>query len=171
MGTAQAIYNPEARFVRVEIRIGLYREQAESEADVIAESNATVACFEMADLVKEGVAIFESINSLDDDSRVLVYENHIQYSASFHKRLRRLYDKWHTITASVIGLYSQLEQAYVSRGFEADPVSRLQSAYREVSGLLTDDAKFFTGDVLVELRDAAIDAHRRGETVEGGLGN
>jgi hypothetical protein len=35
-----------------------------------------------------------------------------------------------------------------------------------VKGILTPDEEFFAGERLAELRDKAIDAHRRGETEE-----
>lgn len=153
------------RFFRVETRNCLYCDQAESEADmVIAESNVALVCFDMTDLVLQGVALYDSINSLDNDWMTMVFEGCESYNAVLDRRIERLYRKWFDTSSLVLSLHSRIEKEYVDRGFDTDPVARLRSAVHEVKNSLADDADFFSHPRLEELRDAAIDAHQNGAT-------
>lgn len=144
----------------------MYVAQVESEGRHIAELKSAEACFELVDLMLQGLSLYESINSLDDDWHLLVHEKQMEYSETFSDRISRLYKDWFAMSGYVLEIYSQLETAYRDLGFDSKPVGRLQSAYRETKGMLTDDAEFFKGEKLVDLRDAAVDSNRRGDTCE-----
>lgn len=168
MSTDAISFSPEARFIHVEIRNSLYRSQVDSGEKVGPEVPPARACFDLADLIVQGLAVLESIHSLDHDWRLLVYEKRLLYSEGFERRIGRLYQMWHETSTDVLALYECVSNDYQKQGFETQPIERLRSACREIEGLLTDDEAFFKDQKLVELRDAAIDAHRNGKTIEVG---
>jgi hypothetical protein len=159
------IQTPERRFNYVETRAGLYQSQVEGDCDesLMHDSALAILCFDFADLVGQGNDLYDSINSLDDDWRKLVYADTIAFSESFENRIKRLYEKWLAVSLRVITLYGKVENEFVSRGFDTEPVHTLRKAVREVQGMTTDDSAFFCGAKLIDLRDAAIDDLRSGQ--------
>jgi hypothetical protein len=158
----------ERRFIYVEAREGSYRNQLELDSNeaLMQDSTLAILCFDFADLVGQGNCLFESINSLDNDWRKLVYTEAIPYMPSFEARIKRLYVNWLNTSHRVVELYGKVESEFLSRGFDTEPIHLLRKAIREVEGMLTDDSVFFCSEKLVELRDAAIDDVRSGTDVE-----
>ena len=161
-------HTAERRFNYVEARAGLYRTQLELDSDeaLMQVSALAILCFDFADLVGQGNSLYDSINSLDNDWRNLVYTEVIPFAESFENRIKRLYEKWLDVSNRVIDLYAKIESEFVSRGFDTTPVHSLRKAVREVQGMLVHDSAFFCGAKLVELRDAAIDDVRNGTDLE-----
>lgn len=160
----------EARFIFVETRAAIYRQQAESGvgAIIVEQSQAAVTCFDLADLISQGVDLFESIGSLDEDWRLLVFENTLPYDKNFEQRVVNLYKLWLAVSEHVLSIYERLAAEYNGRGFDGARVQKLHSAVREAKGVLTDDAAFVADDALVNLRDEALDSHAKGQTFEHG---
>jgi hypothetical protein len=160
----------ESRFISVETRAEMYRRQFTAEIKDAAapptDASSAVLCFDLADSVSQGVDLFRSINQLDEDWRLMVFGEALPYDAAFENRIGKLYRFWLDTTQAVLAAYERLATTYAARGFDMRPVEALYSAVREVAGLLTDDARFFAHDQLVDLRDAAIDAHQAGHSVE-----
>lgn len=159
-----ATHTAERRFNYVEARAGLYSTQCEigADEDLMRDSAVAILCFDFADLVGQGNGLYESINSLDDDWRKLVYTEAIPYVESFENRIKRLYEKWLEVSRKVLGLYNRIESEFESRGFDTTPIHDLRKAVREVEGMVTDDSAFFHDAKLVELRDVAIDDFNNG---------
>ncbi|HEX3657148.1 MAG TPA: hypothetical protein VHV55_15150 [Pirellulales bacterium] len=160
----------ESRLIFVETRAGLYRQQVESEtesendgADAVQSSKPVIACFDLVDLIAQGANLFDSINRLDNDWRMLVYSKVVPYREAFERRIEKLYSNWLEASERVIVLYTKLEAEYKARGFDVDLAEKLLAAIREARGTLTPDDKFFSHQKLVDLRDAAIDESRSGE--------
>jgi hypothetical protein len=149
-----------ARFKSVRTRNGLYR-RSEYEA-VIDDSNRAQLCFQFADLVLQGVDLFDGINSLDEDWRMLISDpaSEVQYSDAFEGQITELYRTWLETSHKVLGTYDRLKGDYIDQ----TRINRLQSGVREVEGILAGDAEFFTE--LWPIRDEAIDQYRNGETSE-----
>ena len=167
----QVIPNAEKRFIFVENRAGCYRTQYESESaegydDLMHESAVAVLCFDFADLVVQGNNLYESINSLDNDWRKLVYANEIDYSVHFENRIKRLYTGWLDVSRKVIALYGRIESDFNSRGFDTDPIHQLRRSICEVEVMECDDSRFFVDANLMALRDAAIEDYRSNRDVE-----
>ncbi|HEY5312125.1 MAG TPA: hypothetical protein VIK18_06380 [Pirellulales bacterium] len=160
----------QSRLIFVETRAGLYRQQVESETesefdggDPVQSSKPAIACFDLVDLIVQGSNLFDSINRLDNDWRMLVYSKVVPYSAAFERRVEKLYSHWLEASDRVSSLYAKLEAEYKLRGFDVELVDKLLRAIREVRGMLTPDDRFFSAQKLVDLRDAAIDESRSGE--------
>ncbi len=149
-----------ARFKSVKTRNGLYR-RCEHES-VVENSNRAQLCFQFADLALQGVDLFDAINSLDEDWRMLVADpaNQIQHDEAFDQKVTELYRSWLETSQKVLHTYTRLRNDYVERGFDQDRIRALESAVREVEGLLSSDSVFFTD--LWTLRDEAIDQHHNG---------
>ena len=168
---SQLILSAEKRFFFVENRAGCYRTQFESESargydDLMHDSAAAVLCFDFADLVVQGNNLYESINSLDNDWRKLVYANEIEYSVHFENRIKRLYVGWLDVSLKVIALYGKIESDFNSRGFDTDPIHKLRQSICEIETMECDDSRFFVDAKLVDLRDAAIEDYRCNRDVE-----
>jgi len=160
---------PESRFIFIEARAGLYRQQIESESDcdLMQDHNMAMACFEMADVLLQGCGLYSSINSLDEDWRMLVFKKAIEYRPEFERRIGRLYKSWLDASVGLMRLYDErIGMEYAQRGFDVERVAELRKSIREVQGALTDDAAFFRHEPLVQLRDEAIDACRGGDALE-----
>lgn len=145
-------------FRLVDDKVDFYRRHAESWKDA---HDAAMACFEVEELLALGIAAFDSINRADEWLREQVVAG-AEYDAGEDAKIEALYQKWLAGSALLAAILSQLEQRFEEvRGAE-----EFRRCYREVQGILTPDEEFFIHDALVRARDEAIDAHRRGETVE-----
>ncbi len=167
----QTTHSAEKRFIYVERRAGDYRIQYESGSDEVSENlmhdfAVAILCFDFADLVVQGNNLYESINSLDNDWRKLVYMEVIPFAENFENRIKKLYAGFLAVSKNVINLYGRIESQFVSRGFDTKPIHELRTAIREVEGVMIDDASFFTGTKLIDLRDAAIDDVQNGTNLE-----
>jgi hypothetical protein len=74
----------------------------------------------------------------------------------------RLYQSWMQGAEIIAPQIAEME----AKGFQIEGSQDFRSAYREVKGILTADDEFFDSERLAEMRDKAIDAHRRGDTEE-----
>jgi hypothetical protein len=167
----QTVHTAEKRFICVEHRAGCYRTQFELGSDDVNENLTrdpamAILCFDFADLVVQGNNLYESINSLDNDWRKLVYAEAIPFEESYENRLKRLYAGWLDVSKKVVELYNKIESEYASRGFDAAPIHELRRAIREVEGMQIDDSQFFAHPKLIALRDAAIDDARGNVNIE-----
>ena len=167
----QIIHTAEKRFYYVETRAGVYRTQYESAFEepcdnLMEDSAAAILCFDFADLVVQGNNLYESINSLDNDSRTLVYREEIPFVESCEKCIRRLYALWLDVSRKVVIVYSKIESDFLRRGFDATPIHELRKAIREAEAMSKCDSDFFTHSKLVDLRDQAIDDLRAGNDLE-----
>lgn len=124
-----------------------------------------MACFDIQELLAKGIRAFEAICSFDEWYREGVFSGKIKYEAEHEEFVKDLYRVWSEPCKEVL---SKLEK--VKRdGFRPDHEEAFRACCLEVQGILTDDATFFAHNELVELRDAALDQHARGETNEWAL--
>ncbi len=160
MGRSEA-----ARLDSVETRNNFYRSSSEHDK-LIDDSNRAQLCFRFADLALQGADLFDAINSLDEDWRMLIADpaNEVRYDEAFEQRVLRLYRSWLETSKGVLQAYDTLRDDYVARGFDQDHIERIQSGVREVEGILTPDSEFYSE--LWMKRDSAIDEHRNGTTTE-----
>jgi hypothetical protein len=153
----------ENRLFFVETRNGLYRQYVDMEADAVAvEPSAALLGFDCTDLAKTGVELYESINSLDEDWRELVYGKQVAYSPAIEKRLEKLYASWLETSERLLRIFAASHNQLQDSGVDLQEAARLENAVREVRGLLTPDREFFGSEKLAELRDAAIAEVRAG---------
>jgi uncharacterized protein with von Willebrand factor type A (vWA) domain len=115
--------------------------------------------------------LFERINRADEAAREAVFAGRQDHSPEFDAELESIYRQWSEVSSKYLDIVGKLE----SQGFNVEGADEMRGRLREVAGLLTSDDQFFTPDdagqssrieKLVQLRDEALAAHRRGETEE-----
>ena len=123
-----------------------------------------MACYEFEDHLQSGIEIFDSITRFDEDRRLRVLKGQIPYDASTEQQIQGLYKDWLQPSA----LAATILEHYESLFGDVKHADEFRSRYSEAKGIVTPDNEFFSDDTLVELRDAAIDEHRRGDTQDVG---
>ncbi len=142
--------------------IGLAERQIEAYGREVErwrlEHDDAMKCRDFELLLKLGLDAFETLNRIDAEVTASVFRGERdQADIGFVELVYRL---WRVPAIEVERRLEDFERS----GFRVEFADEDRAACREVDGLLTSDAGFFRGDALVELRDAAIEAHRRGET-------
>ncbi len=156
-----------ARFDSVERRSGFYRQAATSEADKFRQNSADSSlCFDLAEIVDQGCGLYHSVNKLDEDWRTMIADRRCEYDSALEARLEKLYHDWLGTSRAVLDIYRAVESQYANFGYDLAQIDDLHRAVREVEGIFTKDSGFFCSDKFVELRDAAIDDHRGGNTTK-----
>jgi hypothetical protein len=119
-------------------------------------------CHVLELLLRIEVGHMGGINELDNRLRSLVLRGEAD-PAEAERVVTHLYQHWLRGADEILmPLLSQLE----AKGYRVEGAEDFRAAYRQVKGILTPDDEFFADGRLVELRDNAIDAYRRGETEE-----
>jgi hypothetical protein len=121
--------------------------------------NAMV-CFHIEDAVSWGNVLFKGLSEEDATWHTYVLESKIEYDESHQKELLEAYRTWLETSMRLLSFVERLEES----GFEVRGSGELRRNCAEAKGILTDDDQFFVGDALTELRDEAVDEHRRGGT-------
>lgn len=155
--------------------IGLVERQLEAYDREIEQwrqnHDAAMQCRDFELLLKLGIDVYETLGRLDTAVSAAALRG--ERGQADLEAVDDLYRIWLALTsaAAVELRLSEFEQA----GFHVEFSKAFRTAHREVQGILTPDAEFFRGDDLADIRDDAIDSHRRGETddlidVEGSRG-
>lgn len=110
-----------------------------------------------------GLFVFDRITRLDEQQRAEVLRGAAPHDAATEKAIEELYRSWSASCAGTLQASAGLEQ----RGFQVQGAEEFRLRFGEVRGILTPDHEFFSSKPLQDLRDAAIDEHRRGETIQG----
>ena len=148
-----------AGFLLIRDRIAFYRKHSE---DWKGDHKEAMACFELEELLALGIDAFKAINRADEWVRAQVVSGEAEYDVGEFEKVEVLYQQWMQCSIVVNDILSRFEK----NDFDVRGADDFRRCYREVQGILTPDEKFFAHDSLVRLRDEAIDAHRRRETVE-----
>jgi len=153
------------RFEFVEDSADLYRKHADDEIWRRDHEWATL-CFDYAELVYEGVNLYDSICRLDNDWRCLVYAGDVEYDVAMENRIVGLFAKWLSISERVLALYdnTRLKSEYHGRHFDGEPIDLLRKHCREIRASMKNDADFFASDRTFELAEKAITMNREGST-------
>lgn len=139
----------------VEQRLAGYESEVEQWK---RDHDLAIECMDFELLLQHGLSVFDAINWLDESWRSRIYSKQDTYDPKSEELLQDLYQRW---LLKCGDLRRELERH--ERHFEVAYSDEFRAACVEVEGILSSDAAFFVGDRLVESRDQAIDAHRRGE--------
>ena len=131
----------EARFIYVEQRAGLYRASVVHD-EAIAPTEASLLCFDFADIAAQGCALFQSIKELNDDYRSLVANEDLDYEESLVKRIVGLYAQWRETSLRALASYGRIEDQYRIRGFDTSRIDRLRADCDEAAAILKEDAEW-----------------------------
>ena len=158
--------------------IGLVERQLEAYDREIEQwrqdHDAAMQCRDFELLLKLGIDVYETLGRIDTAVSAAALRG--ERGEADLVAVDDLYRIWLSLAEAVERRLDEFEQA----GFRVEFAETFRTARREVQGVLTPDADFFRDDNLADVRladvrDAAIDSHRRGETddlidVEGSRG-
>lgn len=145
-------------FASLDRHIQAYREETEQE-QWKADHDVAMKCMSFESHLGLGVSLFESINRIDEAWRAKVHAKQVEYDPAVDEQIAFFYLWWFSPSDVLLDVLDYFE----SLGFQVEHADRFRAACREVHGLLSNDTEFFAGDRLAQLRDDAIESHRRGE--------
>lgn len=155
-----------AAFKIVEGRLFTYREQSEGESWK-ADHKWAILCFDYQELAREGSRLYDSITELDEDWRISVHRQALDYDSEIASRIDNLFREWCRTSHKILGMFvDRLENEYVNRGFDVTAIEDLRFRVREVDGCLTSDNDFFARDATFDMASAAIQEFREGKALE-----
>jgi hypothetical protein len=108
------------------------------------------------------VAAYDLAVQRDEDWRLNVFRKQEPYDAIVHGEINATFEAWRVAAQKMEQNVGQLE----SKSFTVEHSAALRDRLREVEQLLTPDSKFFRDQKLVDLRDQALDAHAKGDTIK-----
>jgi hypothetical protein len=123
-------------------------------------SDLAERCWPWEDLAAKANFLFGRILDLDTDVQEEILAGRMEYDAEFDNKLRGLLREWLEVSEDVLPHLVRLEAEYEV----IDGAAQLRDNIEQARAILTPDDQLFRAERLVELRDAAIDAHRRGMT-------
>jgi hypothetical protein len=122
-------------------------------------------CYAVEDTISWGLLLFQGLSEEDANWHTQVLESKIPYDEAQEAELIENYRNWLEASNRLLPTIGQLEEW----GFEVREAHEFRKKCQEARGVLTEDVVFFVDEALVNLRDEAIDEHRRGAThVYGG---
>ena len=128
------------------------------------DHDVTMKCHEIEDFLRAGIVIFDSLVEMDEKYRERVLSGKISHDPRTDKALMGAFAMWLRPCVNI----KRALAAFENRFGTVEHAEEFRSRCREAEGMLVKDGEFFSGDALTELRDEAIDAHRRGETLDAG---
>ena len=109
-----------------------------------------------------GIFVFDRIGHTDELSKAAIFAGKLPYDPAQEKETEELYRQWADIAKTCLTLLGLAE----GNAIPAAGAARFRDCYNEVQGILTPDEDFFQDDALVEVRDRALETHRRGESTD-----
>lgn len=150
----------EKRAGFVDRKVQIFKEEQESWKD---EHDTALACFELEQLIKDGIRLYEDICRLDEEWHLHVYGNPDSFVQSFSDRLRDLFSKWFGVTSGLLKIFQTAHANYAARGFDMDSFSKLCGSYKQCEAIFNPAVRTVE---CAELATVALELHRAGETEE-----
>jgi hypothetical protein len=142
-------------------RLHVHNYTGESD-DLIQRHAEGIDCRDCEDFLQLGIDAFKWLGRADHVIRSAVYRGLAEYDPSLDVALAALYAEWLKPCTLAEGWIAQQE----ARGFRVDNLAEFRACCEEVRAIVEAHEGTLENDALVELRDDAIDAHRKGETLE-----
>jgi hypothetical protein len=137
----------------------IYREESELWK---RDHALAMAYYDFQDFLEFGINLFDSITKIDEDWRLRVLKHEFEYDPAIANGILDVYKAWFEPCAEIERIVSFLEQQFGNVANAAE----FRSRCREAHGIVMPDVRFFAGDALVSLRDAAIDENHNGEAFD-----
>jgi hypothetical protein len=145
--------------------IRLYDQQSE-EYDRpfrIEDHETAIQCLDFEGFLAFGLGLVRFIDKFDLAWKTKVHKGVVKYDKEIDDMIGTLYELWMHPCDRVMKRLKDFE----GQGFQVSGADEFRRACQEVKGILTPDEEFFAGnDAFVRLQEQAIEANRRGETVE-----
>ncbi|MEW4568506.1 hypothetical protein AB1L88_11635 [Tautonia sp. JC769] len=144
----------------IEQYLAAYSEQAERWK---LDHDEAMACVDLEQFLVLGLTLAFSIDMIDTNWRTAMLAGQVEYDPAEEAEIQGRYRSWLAPSADILNRIEGME----AKGYKVRWADEFRRAYRDAVSLFVPDAEFFSGDALVELRDAAIDAQRAGSHEHG----
>jgi hypothetical protein len=125
--------------------------------DLVRRHAEAIDCRECEDFLQLGIDAFQWLGRADRVIRSAVYRGLAEYNPSLDVALATLYAEWLRPCTLAERWIAEQEQ----RGFRVDNLADFRACCEEVRAIVEAHEGTLENDALVELRDDAIDAHRK----------
>ena len=127
------------------------------------DHEAAQRCLDFEGLLAYGVSLVHFIDAIDLAWRTKVYQKQLPHDVKMEEAIDFLYERW----LNPCERMTRKLESFEEQGFLVSGADEFRQASCEVKGIRTPDNEFFAGnDALLRKQDEAVEAHRRGETVE-----
>ncbi len=131
------------------------------------DHNRALACYDVGNDISCGLVLFQMLSEEDANWHTHVLESKIPYDEAQEAELLENYRSWLDASNRLLSKIGVLE----GWGYEVRGAKEFREKCQEALGVLTEDAVFFADEVLVNLREEAINEHRAGRTYTWGGGD
>jgi hypothetical protein len=137
-------------------------------ANLLERHAEAMDCRDCEDLLQLGIDAFHWLGRADQATRAAVYRGQAEYDPSFEVALATLYAEW--LRPCVYA--DRWAAVQEKRGFHVENLDKFRQCCEEVRAIVEANAGLLVqSDAMIELRDNAIDSHRKGETVHANRSN
>jgi len=134
-------------------------EELDQDERLIADSIQACTCFEIIELMRDSVSLFDDIVRFDEHFRIQVYTRSAPYSTEIASAIDGLFEGWHGVASRTIALFKSIQQDCCDRGHDLVHFEALQSRFEEC------DAAIDPCEEDTQFADEAVAQHRDGRTV------
>jgi len=151
----------------VEKRVDNYQNlQQEVQEPWKRDHDVAMACFEAQELLIEGHQIYEAIHRYDEAWRLRIFRKQCDYDVATEYRLKAVLSRWYAVSLKLLQNFARLEAECRDRGFDVAHAGQLRRNIEECASMLTPSEQLFDTERFAALKDAAIDEHLAGGSVE-----
>lgn len=119
-------------------------------------------CRDCEDFLRMGIEAFDWLARADEAIRSAVYSGAMAFDPECDSTLAALYSEW-LKPCEYAERWIAIQQ---NRGFHVDNLEEFRRCCQEARAIVEENQGVLRNDAFVDLRDEAIDAHRRGETLD-----
>lgn len=138
--------------------VGRYQEDVDDWKPELDQRNTEFWVWE--DLVAKANFLFGRILELDTDIQEGVLTGKTEFDEAVDGQVRDVLRQWNEVSVTVL----QQVVGLVTTSGDEEGAQVLRANVKQAQSILTSDSEYFSSEQLVQLRDAAIEAHRSGQT-------
>lgn len=141
--------------------VELYEQHAET---ITTDRHEAMDCLDCQAFLQLGIDAFRWLVNADESINKAIAEGVFEYDADLQSKLEELFRRW-LVPCKFANEWIDIQ---LRRGYQPGNLKKFRKCQAEVEAIVKsfDDTTRNMSDSLIELRDAAIEEHRRGETAE-----
>lgn len=141
--------------------VELYVQHAEN---ITSNQHEALDCLDCQAFLQLGIDAFRWLVNADELINKAIAEGIVEYDPELESKLEELFRRW-LVPCQFANDWIDVQ---LRRGYQPDNLKKFRKCQAEVEAILNsiDNTTRSMSDSLIELRDAAIEEHRRGETAE-----
>jgi hypothetical protein len=129
--------------------------------DLMNRHAEAIDCRDCEDFLQLGIDAFNWLNRADESIRRAICAGSIQHDHKIERALHVMYARWLRPCVHAERWIAVQEQ----RGFRVDNLRTFRECCAEVRAIV-DNNDLLDNDAIIKLRDDAVDAYRKGDTLE-----